>query len=237
MYYVNIFDHYVAYTNLTKVAKNDIIYTHKLIRNGSTMKQSEKSAITKKKILDAAEKEFSENGFAAARIDNISKESGVNKQLIYSHFGNKEQLYGTVLRHVYERLSEYEDVLSEKEFRGVETVREAILYYFDFLANNPSFVRLVLWENLNGAQYADNIHTGIFTGVRKLLEKGVRAGAIRSDLDIEQTVISMNIFCFSAFSNINTISKLINKNLNSPYELSKRAEHIADVLIRYIFNE
>jgi len=200
------------------------------------MKQSEKSAITKKKILDAAEAEFSENGYAAARIDNIAKDSGINKQLIYSHFGSKEKLYLAVLDLVYKRLSEYEEIISEMEFVGIETIRSTILHYFDFLVKNPSFVRLVLWENLNGAEYADNVHVGIFSGVRKLLEKGISAGAIRSDLDIDQTVMSMNMFCFSAFSNAKTISKLIDKDLMESSELEKRAEHIADVLTKYIFN-
>lgn len=200
------------------------------------MKQELKTAITKEKILDAAEKEFSENGYGAARIDNISAISGINKKLIYSHFGSKEELYATVLDTVYSRLSEYENIISQRDFTGVESIRETILQYFDFLAKNPSFVRLVLWENLNGAKYADSVHIGIFAGAKELLQKGIRAGAIRSDLDIEQTVMSMNMFCFSAFSNANTISKLLKKDLTAPDELTKRAEHIADVLIKYIFN-
>ena len=199
------------------------------------MKQEEKTAITKQKILDAAEKEFSENGFGATRIDKIAQLSGVNKRMIYTHFGNKEQLYSTVLHTVYSRLSDYEDIISQNDFTGPESIRETILRYFEFLAENPSFVRMVLWENLNGAKYADHVHTGIFTGAKKLLEKGVLQKKIRADLDIEQTVMSMNMFCFSAFSNTGTISKILKKDLFSQQELKKRAEHIADVLEKYIF--
>lgn len=199
------------------------------------MKQTEKTAITKQKILEAAEKEFSENGFGATRIDKIAEVSGVNKKLIYSHFGNKEQLYSTVLLNVYSRLSEYEEIISQKEFTGKETIRETILRYFEFLAKNPTFVRMVLWENLNGAQYTDNVHPRIFAGAQKILEKGIEKGKIRADLDIEQTVMSMNMFCFSAFSNTGTISKILKKDLFSQKELNRRAEHIADVLEKYIF--
>ena len=200
------------------------------------MKQEEKTAITKEKILTAAEKEFSEYGFGAARVDNIASTSGINKKLIYSHFGNKEELYATVLDNVYTRLSDYEDMISQKEFLGVESIRETILQYFEFLATNPSFVRLVLWENLGGAKYADAVHSGIFAGAKELLHKGIKSGVVRSDLDVEQTVMSMNMFCFSAFSNSNTVSKLLGKDLSAREELDKRANHIADVLIKYIFD-
>ena len=199
------------------------------------MKQSEKTAITKQKILTAAENEFSQNGFAAARVDNIAKEACVNKQMIYAHFDNKENLYATVLKIVYSRLEEYETPISQMDFDGVETIRKVILGYFNFLMQNPSFVRLVLWENLNDAKYASRIETDIFSGVKLLLKKGIELNTIRPDLDIDQTIMSMNMFCFSAFSNTKTLSKLLHKDYYTTEELTKRANHIADVLIKYIF--
>ena len=48
---------------------------------------------------------------------------------------------------------------------------------------------------------------------------------MRKDLNIEQTAMSINMFCFSAFSNINTISKLHDKDLSIKAELEKRADH------------
>ena len=83
------------------------------------MEQSKKSAITRQKILDAAETEFSKNGLAATRVDTIASEAGVNKQLIYAHFQSKENLYAIILERVYGRLSEYEKILSESTFTGI----------------------------------------------------------------------------------------------------------------------
>ena len=54
--------------------------------------RQQKSEITKSRILLAAESEFSVKGFYGARIDEISKVAGVNKRMIYEHFGNKENL-------------------------------------------------------------------------------------------------------------------------------------------------
>ena len=99
---------------------------------------------------------------------------------------------------------------------------------------NPNFVRLMLWENLNNAAYVNGVRTNLFAGAEKLLHQGVEMGILRSDLDIEQTAMSLSMFCFSAFSNIHTISKLLGKDLHTRSELEKRAEHIANVLTKYI---
>jgi len=199
------------------------------------MEQKKKSEITKKKILVAAETEFAALGLAAARIDSIANSAGINKQMIYAHFKNKEGLYSSVLEKVYSRLSEYQNAISGYEFEGIETVRKIITEYFSFLTNNPTFVRLMLWENLNNAEYVKDTKTTLFSGIEELLRKGIKKGVIRDDLDIEQTIISFNMFCFSAFSNVNTISKLLGKDLSTAEELEKRSIHITDVLLKYIF--
>ena len=70
-----------------------------------------KSDITRQKILAAAETEFAEVGLYGARVDSIAERAGVNKRMIYAHFGNKEQLYVTVLTMVYNRMAEAEEIL------------------------------------------------------------------------------------------------------------------------------
>lgn len=204
------------------------------IGNRIIMEQKKKTAITKEKILRAAELEFSELGLAASRVDSIASKAGVNKQMIYAHYGSKEGLYTAVLQEVYSRISKNEAIASKEPFCGIESIRKLIRSYFEFLYNNTSFVRLMQWENLNNARYVENIKTALFSGAKALLNKGIESGALRSDLDVDQTVISLNMFCFSAFSNIHTISKLLNVDLSTKAEYEKRASHIEDILINYI---
>lgn len=201
------------------------------------MQQRLKSAITRQKILSSAEYEFAEKGLAAARVDEIAARAEVNKQMIYSHFKSKELLYNAVLENVYSRLRHCEEALAGTEFEGPETIKKIIAIYFNFLAENPSFVRLVLWENLNYAKNSAMLHTTLFFGIRELLENGISEGKIRPDLDVEQVVISVNMFCFSAFSNVYTVSRLIGRDLSQKKELDKRAEHITSIITDYIFAE
>ena len=198
------------------------------------MEQKKKTALTRQKILDAAETEFNEKGPDAARVDRIARMAGVNKQLLYAHFGSKEGLYTAVLEAVYGRLSLCEETLMETEFDGPDTVRHIILDYFGFLMENPSFVRLVLWENLSGARYIPEMSPRLFRGAEQLLRRGVSRGFLREDLDIEQTVLSLNMFCFSAFSNVHTLSRLLDRDLAAQQEMARRSAHIADVLTAYV---
>ncbi len=201
------------------------------------MEQKKKTEITRQKILDAAEKEFSSLGIAAARVDSIAKHAGVNKQMIYAHFESKEGLYSTVLDRVYSRLSSYHERVNGYHFKGEETIRLVVEDYFTFLTENPSFVRLMLWENLNGARFAKTNAAPWFDGVKKILQEGIACGRLRSSLDLEQTVLSMNMFCFSAFSNVHTLSKLLGKDLHTDAALRQRAEHITEIFLRYVLEK
>ena len=52
---------------------------------------------TQKKILDAAITEFSDRGFSGARIHQISRISGCNRERIYFYFGGKAGLFEAAL--------------------------------------------------------------------------------------------------------------------------------------------
>lgn len=51
-------------------------------------------------ILDAAVRMFTRHGFEGASMDQISAEAGVSKLTVYSHFGDKEALFGEAVHVV-----------------------------------------------------------------------------------------------------------------------------------------
>jgi AcrR family transcriptional regulator len=60
-------------------------------------------------ILDAALAVFSARGYHASSIDDIAREAGISKALIYEHFDSKQSLYGDLLEQnaneLFERLA------------------------------------------------------------------------------------------------------------------------------------
>lgn len=57
-----------------------------------------RSAARREAILAAALDEFSERGFAAARLDDVARRAGVAKGTIYLYFSDKENLFQELVR-------------------------------------------------------------------------------------------------------------------------------------------
>ena len=165
------------------------------------MTQIEKSELTKNKILAAAEGEFSEKGIWGARIDSIAESAGVNKRMIYEHYESKENLYKTVLERVYARLAEYENENYNENLPPDEAIKNIVDVSFRFLESNPSFVRILMWENLNNAKYlesssASQIKNPTISYIREQLKRGKEMGIFAKEVDEEQMVISLLNFEF-----------------------------------------
>lgn len=59
---------------------------------------------SRRRILDAAEKEFAAKGFAGARLDAVAKGARLKPGLIHFHFGDKQGLYAAVLERAFAAL-------------------------------------------------------------------------------------------------------------------------------------
>ncbi|MFC4908688.1 TetR family transcriptional regulator [Actinomadura gamaensis] len=103
---------------------------------------------TRRLILEAAVEEFATHGPEAARMDRIATRAGVNKERIYSYFGNKQKMFAVVLTRELERLAEAvpldEDAASDL---GGYAGR-----VFDYHRAHPHFIRLLHWEGLHSAE-------------------------------------------------------------------------------------
>lgn len=63
-----------------------------------------KDLVKRAAILDAAARMFTRFGFEGASMDQIAAEAGVSKLTVYSHFGDKEALFGEAVRVVCDSL-------------------------------------------------------------------------------------------------------------------------------------
>lgn len=178
-------------------------------------------------------------GLYGARIDTIAEKAGVNKRMIYVHFGNKEQLYTVTLTVVYNRLAQNEKVLLDCRQSCEDVIRRIIAMYFDFLYRNPNFVRMLMWENLNGARYIKASKADIVKGYSlKVLEdtlaRGISEGVFRPDIDFANVILSINMFCFSYFSNIHTMGYIMKTDLEEESAVAAYGEYIAEIILKFI---
>ena len=207
--------------------------------NGLSFKRTRDSARTKRNILHAAEKEFAEKGFYGARVDRIAERADINKRMIYEYFGNKEELYRTVLVTVYGRLGEQEVKLLTQDMGCVEAIRKLIQLHFDFLHDNPTYVNLILWENLNQGRYFrksdfKDARDPALLQIRNIIRKGKAEGVFRESVEEDQFLLSLITFSFPYFSNRYTLSKLLAMPMDKADDLEKRVDHVTEVLLLYL---
>src|SRR6266702_6804926 len=63
-------------------------------------RRAQKTAARREAILAAALDEFSAQGFAATRLDDVARRADVAKGTIYLHFRDKEALFQELIRSV-----------------------------------------------------------------------------------------------------------------------------------------
>ncbi|HEV2633972.1 MAG TPA: TetR family transcriptional regulator [Actinocrinis sp.] len=96
---------------------------------------------TKARIFAAATAEFAAYGIAGARVDRIAQNAHANKQLIYAYFGDKAELFAHVLE---QKLVEVAESVSME----VNDIEDWIECHFDYHAQHPELLRLLMWEAL-----------------------------------------------------------------------------------------
>lgn len=194
---------------------------------------------TKKKILQAAEEEFAEKGYYGARVDHIAQLAGINKRMIYEYFNNKEGLYRKVLITVYGRLGEQEVCLLTQNLDCSDAIIRLIRLHFDFLRDNPTYVSLLLWENLNKGKYFEAeeiklIRDPALLQIREVIRKGKEQGVFRNEVDEDQFLLSLLTFSFPYFSNRYTLSQLLGIPMGLGENLDKRVDHVTEMLLLYL---
>jgi len=91
-------------------------------------------------ILDAVTSEFSDHGFAGARVDRVALAAGLNKAMLYHYFGDKEALYLAVLERAYSDIREAENRLELSDAAPVEAVQRLVEFTWDYFVAHPEAI-------------------------------------------------------------------------------------------------
>jgi TetR/AcrR family transcriptional regulator len=193
-------------------------------------------------ILAAAINEFSEHGISGARTDAIARAAGVNKALLYYYFKDKEAIYQAVLDQVFSGLRDTVVPMLEGNLPPREKLLNYLGAYFDYIAANPCFPRVVQGEWIR----AGNVRVGqmkrvaksyfqpIYQKLGEVLREGIAAGEFRP-IDPRQFIPSMVaiiIFYFSAAPVIKTLMKI---DPLAPEHVAERRAFVLDFISAALF--
>src|SRR6267378_900683 len=211
---------------------------YRAVRLGSRGKPEQSRAA----ILKAAINEFAEHGIAGARTDAIARAARVNKALLYYYFKDKEAIYQAVLDHVFSGLRDTVVPVLEGDLPPRQKLLNYVGAYFDYIAENPCFPRVVQGEWIRtGAdrisqmkRVAKSYFQPIYEKLGEVLRDGITAGEFRP-IDPAQFIPSMVaiiIFYFSAAPVIKTLMKV---DPLAPERIVERRAFVLDFISAAVF--
>ncbi len=207
-------------------------------RSDDIKPQRRDPAATRKKLLTAARREFADSGLAGARVDEIAARAGVNKQLVYHYFGDKDALYLAVLEWVYEEIRAQERKLNLEGLPPEQAIRKLIEASFDHLDAHPDFIVLLNDENRGGARHVrgsrklEAMHSPLVSMVSTILSQGVRAGIFRKGVNPVHLYISIAGLSYFFFSNTPTLSAIFGKDFSDAAAKRARRRHVVDLVMQ-----
>ena len=193
-------------------------------------------------ILKAAINEFSEHGIAGARTDAIAAAARVNKALLYYYFKDKEAIYQAVLDQVFSGLGDTVVPTLHGNLAPRQKVLNYLRAYFDYIAANPRFPRVVQGEWIRTGsdrvgqmkRVAKNYFQPIYQKLGEVLREGIAAGEFRP-IDPAQFIPSMVaiiVFYFSAAPVIKTLMKV---DPLAPERIAERRAFVLDFISTGLF--
>ena len=194
---------------------------------------------SRSEILDAAERLFAERGYDAATMEAIGAAAGLSRGSPGYFFGSKRRLYEAVVERVFDVREETLDAAfgpvrelgSRPSRRALEhALDSAVGGYLEFLAERPTFVRLMQWEAVAGGgrlARAPHRSTAIERGLGELARAlGPRR---RGALEPEQLLISFVALCFFPLAHAGTMLPAIGVEPDGDF-IAARRRHVVALL-------
>jgi TetR/AcrR family transcriptional regulator len=174
--------------------------------NGSIRGQSERADQTRTRILEAAVRQFAENGLAGARTEQIAEAAGVNKALLYYYFKGKEALYAAALEFVALGVRATSMAVLDADTSAGERFVKSALAHFDRIHTNAGFQSLMQQEMIRlhrGEPNAltplvETVFKPLMTRTSEVLEEGLASGELIAvdSSQISYSALGANVFYF-----------------------------------------
>lgn len=189
---------------------------------------------TEEKIIRAADKIFTQKGYAATRTREIAEEAGTNLALLNYYFGSKQNLFRNVVKQKLKMLlNAIDPIASDKTIPVVEKVRKISEKYSQLMLENEELPLFIL----NEWSANKNLFTDLIRETRQHAEPVIRKQLSENGMDItvEDLIVNtlgMILFPFIAKPLILS-SGLVEENQFAAF-VTERKEKIPEWIISII---
>ena len=194
------------------------------------------AARSREAILDAAEALFAHQGYEGTSLNQVGAQAGVSRGTPGYFFGSKEALYQAVLERCFRRVR---DAISSGRDRALASqeppevvLAGAVAEYFDFIMENPNFVRLMEREALSGAEQLNrlpsaNIATEAVSAISDELGLDTTQGVEAAHL-----VLSIIGLCWFPAVPARTVMPALGFNATDADFREQRKQHVVDLVLQ-----
>jgi AcrR family transcriptional regulator len=105
---------------------------------------------TRDRLLEAAEQEFADVGFEAAKLADIAARAGIRRPSLLYHFKTKEDLYAATVERAFTQLGVALQATMSAAGDFEARLLATVAGYARFVADHPNVARIVLRETLHG---------------------------------------------------------------------------------------
>jgi AcrR family transcriptional regulator len=158
---------------------------------------------TQQIILEAALREFHQNGFKGARTSHIAQSAGISRTMLHYYFNTKEALFeavltktfGAVLPHVQRMMGQHMDI-----FSLIENLVEVTADLLEENPGLPSFLVNILNESpqllLNLTVFQEDNMPGLLDAA---LQRARQLGRVRAEVRGEDLALHIWALCSTPY--------------------------------------
>ena len=198
--------------------------------------QTDRSDLSRQRILDAALVEFSGEGLAGARTDRIANAAGVNKALLYYYFDSKEKLYLATLEMIAARMRDSVMAVFLRDATPGERVLRTTLFNFDRMITQHELIRLHKGEEGAMPLLVKRVFSPMLAMFQAMVREGIASGEL-IEVDWMQIHLASLGSNLAYFLSAPIWQLALSIDLLSPETLAARRASIVQFLGLSIFND
>jgi AcrR family transcriptional regulator len=163
---------------------------------GAKAKRERNPDETRRRILDAAEREFANKGYDGSRLRDVAVSAGVHHALLHHYYRDKEGLFAAVIERALDQVSTraWNLIRSTTDIRLlIEGYVDTIVDYYADYKNLISIVHLASLDEGSPAfalceEVMRRTVMPLMEAATRTLERAQKQGAIRRDIDARRMV-------------------------------------------------
>ncbi len=152
-------------------------------------------------ILNAAKGIFQRKGMAAARMQEIADEAGINKSMLHYYYRSKQLLFEAVFKSAFSTLAPQLNEIINADNSLFDKIINFTQNYISFIVKHPYLPNFIIQELNMNPEFVEKLFSEKMPNIdkfRKQIENDVKDGLIKP-IKAEQlfiNILALNVFPF-----------------------------------------